>query len=97
LKFLYEKRLLYDVCGIQPFVLEDNTYVFNNPDKFGIENINRNDKDSGDRLGYCYRVNKGMSQQEALRFIREEAVNMFRNAESALKRHTLTVCSGQVQ
>lgn len=67
LSFLIKNR---GICkaGINPFCLEENTPVFNNPEKFGITKIHKEDKDSGTRLGCRYEVAEGMSQEEAGKF-----------------------------
>jgi radical SAM superfamily enzyme YgiQ (UPF0313 family) len=70
LDFLTKNRDLYHSCGIQAFSLEENTEVFNNPSKFGITKIDKEDKTSG-RLGYRYEVAHGMSMQEAEKFVDE--------------------------
>ena len=57
---------------MQPFSLEENTVVFNNPEKFGITKIHEEDKNSGQRLGYRYEVANGMSQEEVRKFVDEE-------------------------
>ncbi len=88
LKFLVENRSLYDTCMFQPFCLEDNTHVFNNYKRFGITNINRSDKTSGERLGYRYDVSSGMSQAEAADFTYREALKIFKSMDvSAKSRH----------
>jgi len=78
LNFLVKNRILYDTCMYQPFCLEDNTPVFNHPEKFAISKIYKENKDSGERLGYRYEVSKGMNQEESKRFTYEEAARDFK-------------------
>ncbi|MBU2573249.1 MAG: radical SAM protein [Elusimicrobia bacterium] len=72
LNFLIKNK---DICtpSIQPFSLEENVSVYNNPWGFGITAIHKEDKDSGIRWGYRYEVATGMSQEEAKKFT-EEAI-----------------------
>ncbi|MFH1752639.1 MAG: radical SAM protein [Candidatus Omnitrophota bacterium] len=81
LAFLTQHKDLYDMCMFQPFCLEDATPVFSNPERFGIKKIHREDKDSGERLGYRYEVTEGMDQKEALEFTYGEALEAFRIAK----------------
>ena len=78
LNFLVKNRTLYDTCMYQPFCLEDNTPVFNHPERFAITKIYKENKDSGERLGYRYEVSKGMNQEESKRFTYEEAARDFK-------------------
>ncbi|MBL7068280.1 MAG: radical SAM protein [Candidatus Omnitrophica bacterium] len=78
--FLIENKALYDTCMFQPFCLEDDTPVFNNPEKFAITKIHMGDKDSGERLGYRYEVARGMNQEEAKKFTYGEAAYAFKKA-----------------
>ncbi len=71
LDFLMNNKDLYDSVLMQQFSLEENTIVFNEPDKFGITKIYTEDKhgpSARSRLGYQYEVNTGMSQQESEAF-----------------------------
>ncbi len=77
LDFLIKNRDLYHACGIQAFSLEENTEVFNNPSKFGITKVYKEDKTSG-RLGYRYEVAHGMSMQEAEKFVAEAKKILYR-------------------
>jgi hypothetical protein len=87
LDFLLENSALYDYCAAQPFCLEDDTVMVEEPDKFAIETIHREDKSAGWRLGYNYDVKEGMSQKEAREFTYGEALK--RLNESAQKKTRL--------
>ncbi len=68
LDFLLNNKELYDAVVMQPFCLEEDTPIFNEPHKFGITQIYTEDKQSTgvrSRLGYQYEVRSGMSQQES--------------------------------
>jgi radical SAM superfamily enzyme YgiQ (UPF0313 family) len=78
LDFLIKNRDLYHVCGIQAFVLEEDTEVFNNPIQFGITKVYQEDKTSSGRLGYRYEVAHGMSMQEAEKFVAEAKNILYR-------------------
>ncbi len=78
LDFLLKNRDLYDNCSIQPFCLEEGTVIFNNPDKFGISRIDKESKCMGKRLGYRYEVSEGMTQEEVIKFINNEAIRALR-------------------
>lgn len=85
LDFLLENRHLYDRCMVQPFCLEDNTPMFDNPERFGIVKIHKEDKNSGRRLGCRYEVAKGMTQEEAKRFTYEEAIKALKKANVSIR------------
>jgi len=85
LSFLIKNKNLYDSCMFQPFCLEDNTPIFNNPEKFGITKIYKNDKNSGKRLGYRYEIENGMSQKEAMEFTYKEVPTAFKKADISAK------------
>lgn len=91
LSFLIENRNLYDTCMFQPFCLEDNTPVFNNPEKFGIARIHQDDKDSGERLGYRYEVSEGMDQNTAAKFTYQEALNAFKRVGVNVRSSELNI------
>jgi radical SAM superfamily enzyme YgiQ (UPF0313 family) len=71
--FLVDNRDMYADCWAQPFCLEEDTPVFKNPERFGITKIYRENKVSGERLGYRYEVTGGMSQEAARSFTYGEA------------------------
>ena len=85
LNFLIENRDLYNRCMVQPFCLEDETPIFNNPEEFGIGRIYKKDKNYGERLGYRYEVLRGMTQEEAERFTYEEAIRALKKANVSVK------------
>ncbi|MBW1847779.1 MAG: radical SAM protein [Deltaproteobacteria bacterium] len=60
------KRFFHPI--VQEFVLEENTIVYDKPDKFGIKKIYKDNKMSGARGGFKYDVKEGMSQEEAKLF-----------------------------
>ena len=89
LDFLIQNKNIYDTCMFQPFSLEDDTPVYANPSDFGITDIDRNDKSCGERLGYKYKVSRGMSQEEARNFTYGEALSSLRKAR------VVTITSGK--
>jgi len=65
LRFVERTRHCYDGFTIQPFCLEQGTPAYEQPERFGIEAIDRHDKASGVRLGHAFRTCSGMSRQQA--------------------------------
>ena len=56
---------------IQPFTLEEDTIVYQNPSAFGIKKIYADDKCAGHRVGFRYEVEQGMTPEEAKVFTEE--------------------------
>jgi len=80
LAFLKKNQKLFSSIGVQPFSLEKDTSVFNNPQEFGITKIYHDDKYGsgvGYRLGYRFDVHRGMSQKES-RVFTENAIDELR-------------------
>ncbi|MFC1596158.1 radical SAM protein [Candidatus Margulisiibacteriota bacterium] len=70
--FIRRHKHLYTDLSIQEFKLEENTDIFQNPDKFGIINIDKEDKYSygiNERYGYKFEAINGMDQKEIRDFI----------------------------
>jgi radical SAM superfamily enzyme YgiQ (UPF0313 family) len=84
--FLVKNVDLFDHAPMQPFSLEDHTQVAENPAKFGITRIYREDKNASLRLGYRYDVKEGMTQSEVIRFVQEEAHKSVRSALQKKKK-----------
>lgn len=63
------KKYSIEIIDCEQFVLEEGTAVFNNPEKFGIEKIDKTDKGMGLRMGFKYTVKHGMTQAEAKDFV----------------------------
>lgn len=80
LDFLIENMELFDFVRMQPFCLEDQTSLSQEPERFGITKIHREDKNVGRRLGFAYEVREGMGQKEAIRFTYEEAHKLLAQA-----------------
>lgn len=73
LDFLVKNMTLYDRLTMQPFSLEEGTYVFKHPEEFSITKIYKEDKNCGQRLGYRFESLEGMSQGTAKLFTHGEA------------------------
>jgi len=73
LNFLLTHMELYDYVAVQPFCLEEQSLISEQPERFGISKIFRQDKNVGRRLGYSFEVKEGMSQEETWRFADEAA------------------------
>nr|MCK4929869.1 radical SAM protein [Nanoarchaeota archaeon] len=71
-QFLKNNKHLYKTYRVQPFCLEENTFIYKNPEKFGIKEIDKSEKYSGMRFGFKYKVKKGMNQKEAEKLIELE-------------------------
>jgi anaerobic magnesium-protoporphyrin IX monomethyl ester cyclase len=65
IRFLSTRKDLYQNSVINQFYLEENTVIYENPDKFGITRIYGHNRDYGVRMGFRYDTQKGMSQNEA--------------------------------
>ena len=59
---------LFDTVVMQQFSLEEDTIIFNEPQKFGITKIHGEKRIFGVRLGYEYEVDEGMTQEESSLF-----------------------------
>jgi len=69
LDFLAGNRKSIHKVWAQAFSLEEGTYIFNHPEEFGITKINYADKNSGERIGFRYESNQGMSSKERDKFL----------------------------
>jgi radical SAM superfamily enzyme YgiQ (UPF0313 family) len=87
LDFLLKHTELYDFVAVQPFCLEEQSLISEEPERFGISKIYRQDKNIGRRLGYSFEVKEGMNQQETWRFV-DDAVALLTQAlrEKSKKR-----------
>jgi len=78
LQFLINNKNLIDHnIKYQPFVLEEDTQIYNNLKKYNISKIDKSNKESFVRVGHRFNVKRGMSQRDVMRF--------FRHADKVIK------------
>lgn len=69
LDFLINEKELYFQASPHHFTLEDDVPILKNPHMFGISRIYQEDKKHSEQLGFYYKTCKGMTIEEAEKFV----------------------------
>lgn len=62
--FLINEKELYSKIVLHHFCLEDEVMILKHPKKLSIFKIYKGDKNFGERLGFYYKTNRGMTSKE---------------------------------